>query len=99
MRRPPSGSIGPSPSPGGSAPLARINFWHEFLGDSRTKISWALGFVPLPSDLGGTWTQMTAGVSAQVSRMVSLYAAANYQIGFDNARHAYDGKLGVRVNW
>jgi hypothetical protein len=31
--------------------------------------------------------------------MVSLYAAANYQIGFDNARHAYDGKLGVRVNW
>jgi Domain of Unknown Function (DUF1259)/Autotransporter beta-domain len=77
----------------------RVNFWHEFLGDSRTKISSALGFVPLPSDLGGTWAQMTAGVSAQVSRMVSLYAAANHQIGFDNARHAYDGKLGVRVNW
>jgi hypothetical protein len=77
----------------------RVNSWHEFLGDSRTKISSALGFVPLPSDLGGTWAQMTAGVSAQVSRMVSLYAAANHQIGFDNARHAYDGKLGVRVNW
>ena len=77
----------------------RANLWHEFLGDSKTEFSSQIGFVPFRADLGGTWAELGAGVSAQITRSASLYANANYQTSFDGDRHAYEGKVGVRVNW
>ena len=77
----------------------RANLWHEFLGDSKTEFSSQVGFVPFRADLGGTWAELGAGVSAQITRSASLYANANYQRSFDGDRHAYEGKIGLRINW
>jgi len=59
----------------------------------------ALGFVPFRAELGGTWGELGAGISAQLSRTASLFANANYQNAFDGDRRAYEGKIGLRFNW
>ena len=77
----------------------RGNVWHEFLGEPKTEFSSAVGFVPFRADLGGTWGELGAGISAQLNRCASLYANANYQRSFDGDREAYEGKIGLRFNW
>ena len=77
----------------------RANVWHEFLGNSKTEFSSQVGFVPFRADLGGTWGELGAGISAQVTRSASLFANANYQRSFDGDRHGYEGKIGLRYNW
>jgi len=39
------------------------------------------------------------GVSATVNRTTALYANASYQTGLDGRSFAYDGKVGIRMNW
>ena len=77
----------------------RASVWHEFLGETKTEFSSALGFVPFRAELGGTWGELGAGISAQLSRTASLFANANYQHAFDGDRRAYEGKIGLRFNW
>ena len=39
----------------------RASVWHEFLGETKTEFSSALGFVPFRAELGGTWGELGAG--------------------------------------
>jgi outer membrane autotransporter protein len=77
----------------------RPNLWREFRGDPTTSFSSANGFVPFHADLGGNWAEINVGVSAMVNRTTALYANASYQTGLDGRSFAYDGKLGIRMNW
>ena len=77
----------------------RANLWLEFLGDPTTEFSSLAGFVPFRADVGGTWAELGAGLSAQLTRTASVYANANDQTSFDGDRHADEGKIGLRVNW
>lgn len=77
----------------------RPNLWHEFLGDSRTEFSSADGFVAFRSDIGGTSAEINVGISDRINESVSIYANASYEAGLDDSSYAYDGKLGVRLNW
>jgi len=77
----------------------RANLWHEFLGDPKTEVFSPDGFVPFRAALRGTWAELGAGISGQITRYASLYANANYQTSFDGDRHAYEGKIGLRFNW
>jgi len=77
----------------------RPNLWHEFLGDPKTLFSSETGFIPFRADLGGSWVELNTGISAQINRTTSVYANASYQIGVDGDSTAWDGKVGLRVNW
>jgi outer membrane autotransporter protein len=77
----------------------KASLWNEFRGTPRTEFSSATGFIPFSADLGGSWVEFKAGLDAQLSRSIAVYAAAGYQIGTNGRSHAYDGKLGVKISW
>ena len=77
----------------------RPSLWNEFRGDPTTSFSSASGFVPFHADLGGLWGEINAGISGQVTSTTTLYANASYQSRFDGGGFAYNGKVGLRVNW
>jgi fibronectin-binding autotransporter adhesin len=75
------------------------NIWHEFKSDAITAFSAENGNIPFQSDLGGTWWELGAGVSAQLRANLSLYATVSYDKGFDEGTKAVNGNVGVRFNW
>lgn len=77
----------------------RLSAWHDFLGDPKTEFSSETGFIPFRADIGGSWGELKAGVTAEVKRNMFVYGSMGYQRGFDGDRHAWDGKIGLRVNW
>jgi len=77
----------------------RPNLWNEFQGNPTTSFSSATGFVPFHADLGGLWGEINAGISGQVTSTATLYADASYQSRFDGDGFAYNGQVGLRVNW
>ena len=77
----------------------RPNYWHEFSGDPRTLFSSATGFIPFRADLGEAWIELNSGITVQIDRTTALFANASYQIGVDGRSEAWDGKIGLRVNW
>lgn len=77
----------------------RPNLWHEFLGDPRTRFSSADGLVSFRSDIGGSWIELNAGITAQLNATTALYLNGSYDVGFDGDSTAYNGKLGVRISW
>ncbi|MCP1835349.1 outer membrane autotransporter protein [Bradyrhizobium sp. USDA 4532] len=77
----------------------RPNVWHEFCGDPLTQFSSDTGFIPFRSSLGGGWGELNVGISGQINSFTTLFANASYQQPFEGRTYAYDGKLGIRVNW
>ncbi|MCP1913203.1 outer membrane autotransporter protein [Bradyrhizobium elkanii] len=77
----------------------RPNFWHEFRGNPLTQFSSDTGFIPFNSSLGGSWGELNAGVSGQLNRFTTLFANGSYQQRFEGKTYAYEGKLGIRINW
>jgi outer membrane autotransporter protein len=77
----------------------RPNLWYEFEGDPTTSFSSATGFIPFRARLGGSWLELNTGVSTRLDELTSLYANGSYDIGLSADGEAYDGKVGVRVNW
>lgn len=80
----------------------RANVWHEFLGKATTAWGSVDGqnMTPFNSYLGGTWGELGAGVTAQVSDKVNLFATGAYNRSLDNnGREGWDGRLGMTVRW
>lgn len=77
----------------------RSNLWNEFLGDPVTSFSSETGSIPFHADFSGGWAELNAGITAQLTGTVSLFANASYQRGLDGDSRAYDGKLGFRIVW
>jgi autotransporter family porin len=77
----------------------RPNLWREFRGNPLTEFSSATGPVPFRADLGGDWAEINVGVSASLNRTTEIYANASYNEGLDGRSFAYDGKVGLRMNW
>jgi fibronectin-binding autotransporter adhesin len=80
-------------------PWVTANLWHESRGDNKTEISSEDGFVPFHSKLGGSWAEVGAGVTGQITRNTSVFAHASYEFGLDGDRQANSYAVGVRVNW
>ncbi|MGH6643989.1 MAG: autotransporter domain-containing protein, partial [Bradyrhizobium sp.] len=78
----------------------RPSVWEEFLGTPHTRISSPTGPVPFSSDIDGTFLQLNAGVSAEVTHAMSLFANVGYDTALDD-NNSYDvnGKVGVRFTW
>ena len=78
----------------------RVNLWHNFLdAEVTTEFSSADGFIPFTAELDDTWIQAGLGGSLQMTSARSLYGNVNYETTFDGGAHAFNGKLGMRVNW
>lgn len=77
----------------------RPSLWHEFLGDPVTSLSSETGPIPFRADFSGGWAELNTGITAQLTRDVSLFANASYQRELDGDSTAYGGKLGFRVAW
>lgn len=77
----------------------RVSVWHEFRGDPVTEFSSDAGFVPFHADLGGTWWELELGATREIDRNIFFYGNVGYAQGFDDDRHSWEGKLGLRANW
>ncbi|WP_246706626.1 autotransporter outer membrane beta-barrel domain-containing protein [Rhizobium leguminosarum] len=77
----------------------RVNVWREFTAKAQTDVSSADGFVPFSSNLDETWIELGLGATRQVSSNTSLYGNVNFSTSFDGDNYAWNGKLGLRVNW
>ncbi len=77
----------------------RVNLWHEFTAKAQTEISSADGYVPFSTDLDETWIEVGVGGTRQVSNNTSLYGNVGFSTSFDGDNYAWNGKVGLRVNW
>lgn len=80
----------------------RANVWHEFMGDAATTAATVTGTdaVTITSSLGGTWGEIGAGISGQISDRMTLFATGAYNRSLDNkGREAWNGRLGATVRW
>ena len=77
----------------------RADLWHEFLGDPTTEFSSATGFIPFTADLGDSWATLGIGAAMQVADATSLYGNVNYDVSFDGDADAWEGKVGLKVQW
>ncbi|MEN3931192.1 autotransporter outer membrane beta-barrel domain-containing protein [Microvirga sp. W0021] len=80
----------------------RANIWHEFMGDSTTTAynSNYIYSAAIPSSLGGTWGEIGAGISGQITENIGLFGTASYNRSLDNkGREAWDGRLGATIRW
>ncbi|MDR2874824.1 MAG: autotransporter outer membrane beta-barrel domain-containing protein [Methylobacillus sp.] len=81
---------------------AEINLWQQLADDSaRTTFTTLTGTSPtkLDADLGGTWAQIGLGISGQLTPLVSIFGAADYNYSLDQPGHSVGGRVGVRVMW
>jgi outer membrane autotransporter protein len=77
----------------------RADLWHEFLGDPTTEFSSATGFIPFTADLGDNWGKLGIGAAMQVADATTLYGNVNYETSFDGDAYAWEGKVGLKVQW
>lgn len=77
----------------------RASVWHEFTAEAQTNISSADGPVAFASDLKETWLEIGVGGTARLSRSASLYGNVNFSTTFDADQYAWNGKIGVKMNW
>ncbi len=57
------------------------------------------GAIPFTANPGKTWVETNAGATAQVSQRTTIFASLGYQWDTEGEGHAYNGKIGVRMNW
>jgi len=77
----------------------RANLWHSFGG---TDLAFFGGSEPIRTRYGDTALEIGAGLTARISRHVSLYAHADHRWSIGSGRsseRATQGSLGIRVNW
>ena len=78
---------------------ARADIWNEFLGQPTTEFSSANGFVPFTADLEGGWWKLGVGGTYDFNTEATLYANVNYESAFDGDADAWEGKLGLKIQW
>lgn len=77
----------------------RGNAWHESRGEAKIEVSSQDGFVAFRSRTGGTWYEFNAGIDAELSAGLALYANLGYQDAAGDGIESVNGNLGLRMNW
>ena len=78
---------------------ARADIWNEFLGEPTTEFSSATGFVPFTTEVDGAWWKLGVGGTYDFNTQSTLYANVNYESAFDGDADAWEGKLGLKIQW
>jgi outer membrane autotransporter protein len=79
-------------------PYARLNVWESFNGTDTVSSNGATA----DTRFGGTSIEGGLGLTAKLSKNVSIYGEADTRHSIDNNRQklsSYSGTVGVRVNW
>lgn len=77
-------------------PFVDINLWHSFDATSPVIFNGRA----VVTDLGGTSLEVGGGISAQLSKFVSLYGGASFATDLDGDDHqSYSGNVGLRIRW
>lgn len=85
-----------------SSVWVRPSVWRQFEGEPRTEFSSNIGYIPFPVDMRETWGQLAVGASVEVSDKGTVYGDVTYQETInsgDGDSHAWEAKLGFRLNW
>ena len=95
-----SWSIGGTPAhPRALTAWLRTDLWREFTGDTQVAFSTPTTPMNFRSDLKRSWVSLRAGLSAQLTRHVFVYASAGHDFGVNDHGKSYSGKAGIRINW
>jgi outer membrane autotransporter protein len=80
---------------------AEANIWQQFGSDAKTTFATLDGAFPttVGAGLGGTWAQLGVGLSGQVTRNVSIFGVADYNIALNQSGHSVGGRIGIKVTW
>ena len=81
---------------------ARANLWHDFTSEYQTEVTTKEGKHPyLAGNLSrGTWGEIGAGVTAQVTNNMAVFATGSYNRSLDdNSRTTWAGRVGVTISW
>ncbi|WP_047908008.1 autotransporter outer membrane beta-barrel domain-containing protein [Pandoraea faecigallinarum] len=80
-------------------PYARINLWRAFSGSDSALFGQSSPAIE--TGFGDTGLEFGGGITAKVTRSLSLYGQASYRwsLGGRNRQSAAAGMLGVRLNW
>jgi outer membrane autotransporter protein len=80
---------------------AEANIWQQFGSDAKTTFATLDGAFPttVGAALGGTWAQLGLGLSGQVTRTVSIFGVADYNIALSQPGHSLGGRAGIRIAW
>ncbi|WP_158554694.1 autotransporter family protein [Methylovirgula sp. 4M-Z18] len=81
----------------------RVNVWHDFMiNKPQATFSSLNGLNPvlLNGTLGGTWGEVEAGASTQLTKTVAFFGSAFYDHSIDNGRsYAIGGRAGLKWTW
>ena len=80
---------------------AETNVWHQFGDDAQTTFANLQGTSPatFAASLGGTWAQLGLGISGQITRNVSIFGNADYNLALNQPGHSAGGRAGFKVAW
>jgi len=81
---------------------ARVNVWHQMGDDAKTTFTNINGQYPtgLKTSLGGTWGQAGLGVSGQLTKRLSAFAAGDYNLGLGNNNgQSFSGRIGLKYEF
>ena len=77
----------------------RADLWHEFLGDPTTEFSSATGFIPFTADLGETGQRWASARPCRSLTPRASMATSTTTTSFDGDADAWEGKVGLKVQW
>ena len=79
-----------------------LNVWDQ-LGDRNAKTTFTnlQGTNPTTTSsmLGGSWAQLKAGITGQVTEEVSVFVALDGNVALDHTGYAVGGRAGLKVNF
>ena len=78
-----------------------VNLWRQFGGDATTTFSSLQGANPttFEAGLGDTWAQLRLGLSGNVTRNLSIFGGADYNVALNQPGHSLGGRAGIKVHW
>jgi len=82
---------------------AKANIWHGMGPDGAVTFSGLYGEGPtdLHMNLGGTWTQLGFGISANLADNINLFASGSYNVSLEKNQdtHSISGLVGINMKW
>lgn len=82
---------------------AKANLWHGMGPDGAVTFSGLHGEGPadLHMNLGGTWTQLGFGMSANLAGNIDLFASGSYNVSLEKNQngHSISGLVGINMKW
>ena len=77
------------------------NLWRQFGDDAKTTFASLQGANPttFKASLGDAWAQFGFGFSGQITRNLSFFTQADYNIALNHSGYSLSGLFGIKASW